>query len=226
MLDEVGQVYSLGDNNHFQVNAGEKNKGGKEGEGQAGTVKPEEESSRTREAGQGFFKEPQRVYFGSRDSKSIYKLHAFGDTSLALSRAGDIYLWGLNSMSTLESSFGCNYRRPELINDICGVKLSQVRANLLSDQAPDTGEDKGAKSEPGLSLLNEIRVMNDFEITKIIPQIGEIKNKIKENDVLVKNKTDQIKAMEARIKDLEENTLGAGTNDKEIDQLAEMNDVL
>ena len=113
MLDTSGKVYSFGDNSFFQVCpegvilTTDRNQATYRS--QSDVIPGQSQRSQkpvsitkgdiAHERGTEFLDQIVEVPFGEYLSRSIYRIHAFNNTSIARDRSGDMYFWGENSLS-------------------------------------------------------------------------------------------------------------------------------
>lgn len=142
MLTSSGKVYAMGDNSFSQVYAerqqdsqlpaGERksidamSKSGTEmtpsysgmsGMGGGGTTMNNDKFSEYQE-------NPRLVAFDDYNSKSLYKVHAFNNTSMAIDRSGDLYFWGEDTLRGADIQHR-NVKFPQLLSDISGLRLTK-----------------------------------------------------------------------------------------------------
>lgn len=153
ILDSSGKVYALGDNSHYQVaplqeekqtsnKPADKSKNSQVNHTASPITDKKFDNNTSLSAASpknankdkigsslnlfaGFYPLPNRVYFPDNEGRSIYKIHAFNNTSIAIDRNGEMYLWGENTI-TLDGRKDYNKGKgPIIINDFLGVKLSK-----------------------------------------------------------------------------------------------------
>lgn len=142
MLSSSGKVYGLGDNSHSQVYA-ERSTMDQIGDrksidnlSRSGTEKTPTQSIRSGMVGGGttvhhdksseYQENPRLVAFDEYNSKSLYKVHAFNNTSLAVDRSGDLYFWGEDTFRVSDSSAKI-VKFPILLNEVRGLRISKDR---------------------------------------------------------------------------------------------------
>lgn len=143
MLSSSGKVYGLGDNSYSQVYA-ERSTMDQIGDrksidnlSRSGTEKTPTQSQSIRSGMVGgggttvhldktseYQENPKLVAFDEYNSKSLYKVHAFNNTSLAVDRSGDLYFWGEDTFRVSDSSAKI-VKFPILLNEVGGLRISK-----------------------------------------------------------------------------------------------------
>lgn len=141
-MDNQGRCYTIGDNSHFQVCPEPDKVGGGVGDFNAshlnspgparsdksgnnsGLVSPV--NAKVEKTG-SYYDTLQRVNFIDSESRSIYKVHAFKNTSIAIDRNSEMLLWGENTISTANNKLGKNFMYPTVITEFFGIDLCKQR---------------------------------------------------------------------------------------------------
>lgn len=70
-----------------------------------------------------YCKKPQEIHFNDTIS-TFYKILAINNTSLAINRSGQLYIWGDDCLGVVGSSESSKIKEPLLIDSILGFGLS------------------------------------------------------------------------------------------------------
>ena len=211
-LDKAGKVYGVGDNSYHQVSpyldrepsaGGEKNDDGSHNTPPRDNASKKEQLDRsnsqqnsmvhetgTLTGGTGrdlrpsaFIFEPQLVKLPNQEAVTIYKVHAFANTSLAFDRGGEMIVWGYNTGITYEGKpQNTGSKRNEVIpRPVVMLEFSGIKLSSQKEQIPGAGEDSYSRPEfttdKSLQLLSGYRKDNEAKISETNTLLNEIKQK-------------------------------------------------
>lgn len=118
------------------------------------------------------YNKPVQIIF-NKDCLGIYRIYAFGNTSIAVDRMSNVYVWGRNEF---DSDFQFDVEFPTQITQICGQKFHLKRDDLFQDK------DQGASNENPSSNIHKDRVINTLnEADKLFIKEGRSTESILEN---------------------------------------------
>lgn len=138
MLDTAGRVYGYGENTYFQIycegNQGNVTATHLSNHSASEAATPSQRSQRLgsiakgeiiQEKGAEFIDRVHEIQFGDIVSRSIYRVHAFNNTSVAVDRSGELFVWGENTLS--DNPNPKPIKCPTTIKEFKKVKISKER---------------------------------------------------------------------------------------------------
>lgn len=242
MLDSSGKVYGYGENTHFQIfsegtqhlnNTSFNN--GTSHRSHADFATPSQRSQKMSsvakldlglEKGSEFVDRVQEVSFGEFNSVSIYKIHAFNNTSLAVDRGGDLYLWGENALS--ESSGNRHLKHPTQIREYKKIKISKERTQLLPDRISRVDEFQHQHQDQVLHMLDQYKANNSIQMAKFKQDIEGSRAKIAQTINTIHQKEQLVKNFETSIANYEQqlNKLKTATGPSVKEEQASLKEII
>lgn len=241
MLDSSGKVYGYGDNNYFQIynegnNITQQNTshGHMSHRSNADLATPSQRSHKVSSVAKGdlmhdrgteFIDKVQEISFSQFSSVSIYKIHAFNNTSLAVDRSGELYLWGENCLS--ESHNPKPIKQPSPIKEYKKVKISKERNQLLPDRISRVDDFQSNQADQVLQMIDQYKANNSISLSKFKQDIELARSKIAQIDITITQKEQLVKNFQENIENYEsqlsklKNSSSSGAKDEQI-QLKEM----
>lgn len=153
-----------------------------------------------------FVPEPIKVQFPGLEGRAIARIHAFGNTSLAYDRIGNMYLWGENLVTqeqNLPFGEGKCLRYPTQIKRLGPHRITENQDVVILDRISGAKAGREMFEDKTLTLLRNYKGQNELEMVKLRPLMETLAFKIHQNSEQQSIKAGSIDDIVTKIDQLE-----------------------